>query len=128
MERKLYVALISEDPVFAGNLKKAIRESLDFVLINYLDSDSSFLASFPETKADIILSDQRDIFNDWKVFLEEILRQDPNSLVIYIVEDREKGKSVTMIRSGVYDVITPASLTRIQPLLHRALRDQEDNS
>lgn len=128
MERKLFVALISEDPVFAGNLKKAIRDSLDFVQINYFDSDFSFLSVFPDTKTDIILSDQRDNSDDWKVLLEEIFKVNQDALVIFVVEDRERNKSVAMIRSGVYDVITPALFTRIQPLLHRALRDLEDKA
>ena len=124
----MFVALVSEDPVFAGNLKKVIKESLDFVQITYFDSDFSFLTGFPDSKADLILSDQRNNSDGWKVFLEETKKDNPESLLIFIVEDRERGKSVDMIRAGVYDVITPAAISRIQPLLHRLLRDINDKA
>lgn len=119
----MLVALISEDPVFARNLKKVIKESLDLVQITYFDSEASFLADFPDTKADIVFSDQRHHSSGWKTFLEEILEHDSDSLVIFIVEDSERGKSADMIREGVYDVLTPGALSRILPLLHRLLRD-----
>jgi PAS domain-containing protein len=122
------VSLISEDPVFAGNLKKVIKESLDYVQITYFDSEASFLADFPDTKADIVFSDQRHLSAGWKPFLEEILEHDSDSLVIFIVEDSERAKSVNMIREGVYDVLTPGSLSRILPLLHRILRDVDEKA
>ncbi len=128
MERKLFVALVSEDPAFAVNLKKTIIESLDFVQINYFDSDLTFFSAYPDTKTNLILSDQRNNSYSWKVFLEETLKLDAYSLIIFIVEDRERGKSVDMIKSGAYDVITPASITRIQPLLHKVIRDIEDKA
>jgi len=126
VERKLFIALVSEDQVFAASLKKTIRESLDFVQVNYFDSGLYFLSDLPDTKANLIISDQRNTSDDWKVFLELVLKHDSFALVIFIVEDRERGKSIDMIKSGAYDVITPASLSRIQSLLHRVLRDIED--
>jgi signal transduction histidine kinase/DNA-binding response OmpR family regulator len=128
MERKLFVAIVSEDPAFAGNLKKIILESLDFVQITYFDSERSFLSGFTETKADIILSDQRDSSIEWTIFLNEILKHDPGPLLIFIVDDSEREKSVAMIRAGIYDVLTPASLNRIQPLINRILRDIDEKA
>ena len=122
------MALVSDDPVFAGTLKTAILESLDFIQISYFDSDISFLADLPHTRANIVLSDQRDNSDNWKELLEETQKHDPESLMIFIVEDSERGKSVDMIKSGVYDVITPAALSRIQPLLHRILRDFDEKA
>ena len=128
MDRKLFVALVSEDPVLAGNLKKGIGESLDFVQITYFDSEDSFLSDFTDSRTDIILSDHRDHSARWKTFLEEILKQDSDSLVIFIVEDIGRGRSVDMIKAGAYDVLSPASIGRIQPLIHKIIRDIDDKA
>lgn len=128
MDRKLFVALVSEDPVLPGNLKKGIGESLDFVQITYFDSEDSFLSDFKGSRTDIILSDQRDHSGRWKTFLKEILKQDSDSLVIFILEDIGRGRSVDMIKAGSYDVLTPDSLSRIQPLIHRIIRDIDDKA
>jgi len=122
------VALVSEDPVLAGNLKKGIGESLDFVQITYFDSEDSFLSDFTDSRTDIILSDHRDHSARWKTFLEEILKQDSDSLVIFIVEDIGRGRSVDMIKAGAYDVLSPASIGRIQPLIHKIIRDIDDKA
>jgi signal transduction histidine kinase/FixJ family two-component response regulator len=123
VERKLLVALVSVDPDFASELKKVVSRSLDFVHITYFDSEVSFLADLPNYRADIILSDQRNTSSGWKSFLEEVLKLDTNTLPVFIVEDNERGRPVDMIKAGVYDVLTPAALSRIQPLLQRLLRD-----
>lgn len=122
------MALVSEDPVLAGNLKKGIGESLDFVQITYFDSEDSFLSDFTDSRTDIILSDHRDHSARWKTFLEEILKQDSDSLVIFIVEDIGRGRSVDMIKAGAYDVLSPASIGRIQPLIHKIIRDIDDKA
>jgi signal transduction histidine kinase/DNA-binding response OmpR family regulator len=128
VKRKLYVALVSEDPIFADNLKKAIKKSFDFIQITYFDSEDYFLTGLPDTKIDIILSDQRNHSASWISFLKEIQKNDLESFVIFIVEESERGKSVEMIKAGVYDVLTPAALSRIQPLFYRILRDIDDKA
>jgi signal transduction histidine kinase/DNA-binding response OmpR family regulator len=128
VERKLFIALVSDDPVFATGLRKAIRQSLDFVQITYFDSELSFLTDFSNARTDIILSDQRNTYEGWKSFLEEVLRLETNSLPVFIVEDREWKRSVEMIEAGVYDVLTPAAFSRIQPLLHKLIRDIDEKA
>ena len=122
------MTLVSEDPVFAGKLKDEIRESLDFVQITYFTSEDHFKVDFPETKSDIILSDQRNHSAGWQTFLEDVLKHDSDSLVIFIIEENEREKSVEMIKAGAYDVLTPASLSRIQALIHRIIRDIKDKA
>jgi signal transduction histidine kinase/CheY-like chemotaxis protein/FixJ family two-component response regulator len=128
VDRKLFVALISQDPVFAGSLQKAIRESLESVQISYFESEVSFDPGFSDLKTDIIISDHRNKHSDWKAFLSDILNSDSNLLVIFIVEDSERGRSVEMIKAGAYDVLTPDAFSRIQPLLHRILRDLDEKA
>jgi PAS domain-containing protein len=126
--QKLLIALVSEDTVLAGNLRKTIKDSLDFVQITYFDSDLAFQTDLADTKADIIFSDKRNLSSGWTIFLEEILKVDPNAMVIFMVEENERARSVDMIKAGAYDVITPGIFSRIQPLLHKAIRDIEEKA
>jgi signal transduction histidine kinase/response regulator of citrate/malate metabolism len=126
--QKLFVALVSEDQLFAGSLRKIVRDSLDFVHVTYSDSESSFIAELQDIKADVILSDQRNSSDGWEPFLLEIMDHNQDSMVIFIVEENERGKSVDMIKAGAYDVLTPGALSRIQPVLHKITRDIDEKA
>jgi signal transduction histidine kinase/FixJ family two-component response regulator/CheY-like chemotaxis protein len=128
MERKLFLAIVSEDPALVGNLRKVIGKSIDFVQINYFDTDLSYLADYPDKKNDVLIADQRKSSSGWKLFLDEIQKKDSDIFPIFYVEDGERGKSVEMIKAGVYDILTPVSLSRLQSLLHKLVRDIDEKA
>jgi signal transduction histidine kinase/DNA-binding response OmpR family regulator len=128
VNRKLLLALVSDDPGIAVKLKNEIRESLDIVQINSFSSGISFFSSGEASKADLILSDLRGHSKDWKEFLDQTQVNDSEVLVIFLVDENERGRSVDMIKAGVYDVLTPSALSRIHPLILRIQRDIEERT
>jgi len=124
----LFVALVSDDLTFVVKIKNEIRNSPDCFQINSFDSGDSFLASLPLPKVDLILSDQRGHPADWNPFLQKILTSASDALVIFIIDENERGKSVEMIKAGVYDVLTPSSLSHMYLLFTRIQRDIDEKA
>jgi signal transduction histidine kinase len=122
------VALVSDNPAFLVKLKNEIRDTPDTIMICSFDSGDSFLATHPIQKADLILSDQRGHAAKWNPFLQEILKSEPDLPVIFIIEEDERNKAVEMIKAGVYDVITSSHLSRVDPLLCRIERDNDQKA
>jgi signal transduction histidine kinase/CheY-like chemotaxis protein len=128
VERKLKIALISGNRDLAESLADLIRESVDFVKIDIYWSESSFLEAETIANTDVIVSERIDNVYDWKSFRGKITEGNPDALLIFIVADGQKEITMEMIRSDIYDILTPSSLTRIQSLMSRIIRDIDDKS
>jgi PAS domain S-box-containing protein len=128
VERKLFVSIISENNDSISNLTGVIKESLDFVNITGYKSEPSFFKALPHLKSDLIISDRTKDLSGWRSFLDEIKKIEKDAFVVFIIEDGQKDIAVEMIKSNVYDILSPGTLSRIQPLVVRVLRDIEEKA
>jgi signal transduction histidine kinase/FixJ family two-component response regulator/CheY-like chemotaxis protein len=128
VERKLNISIISASRELTNTLTDLIKESVDFIKISAYLSESSFLEKTPGIKSDVIISDATENVSDWRSFHGKITDINPDILLIFIVSDGQKELVVEMIKAGVYDIISPSSLARIQPLVHRIIRDIDDKA
>jgi len=128
VERKLYISIISGNSDLTENLTDLIKESVDFVKITVYRSESSFLETAAKVKTDLIISDRTGNISGWRSFLRKINDIKSDTLLIYIIEDGQKELIAEMIKANVYDILSPSSFIRIQPLLHRIMRDIYDRA
>ena len=122
------ISLISGNRELTENLAGLIKESVDFVTINNYQSESSFLETDDILKTDIIISDRTGELSDWRSFLRKTGEKNSDAQLIFITEDGQKDLTVEMIKENVYDILTPSSFGRIQPLLHQIVRDSDDRA
>jgi hypothetical protein len=125
-EKQLKVSLISGNHDLKETLSTLISDSLSNVMVTEWHFESGFIESSTVDFPDVIISDRTEVTTGWKIFLDKLTGIIPEALLIFIISDQQKELPVEMIRSGVYDVITPSSLLRIKPLLNRVVRDMND--
>jgi signal transduction histidine kinase len=128
VERKLSISIISSNRILTENLTDLIKESVDFVKITVYRSKSSFLETFPDAKTNVIISGCTGNKSDWRSFKRKIDEINPDTFLVYIIEDDQKELTLEMIRANVYDILSPSSFVRVQPLLHRILRDIDERA
>jgi PAS domain S-box-containing protein len=61
-------------------------------------------------------------------FIDKTSSLDQETRLIYILTREEKELTLEMINSGLFDVLTPASINRIHILINRILKEIEDHS
>jgi signal transduction histidine kinase/CheY-like chemotaxis protein len=125
-EKKLAVSVISGNRELRETLSALIIDSIGNVIVTQSHFESGLTEASDFAHPDVILSDRTEKSEGWKNFLDKITVIHPDTLLIFIISDEDRDLPVKMIRSGIYEVITPSSFNRIQPLFHRIIRDREE--
>lgn len=125
-EINLNISVISNDRDRIRTISELIKAAHLCSQITDYQEESSFIKSFGDSGSVIVISDRTASNSDWQLFLQSVLDKLPEAFVIFILDDQGKEAMAEMIRAGVYDIISPAVLVRIQPLILRILKDTAD--
>lgn len=128
MTRKLYISLISGNRNLTENLSELLKESASFINIKVYRSESYFLGTASDKIPDVIISDRTVNIKGWKDFASDVCERYDDALLIFILKDGKKDLTCEMVKDGVYDILTPSSFVRIQPIIHRVLRDIDEKA
>lgn len=128
MDRTLNIAIITNDRDIYETLTELIKDIVNQAEIIHYHFESSFLDSPHESCPDIVISDRRENNTSWRSFIDKTSSLDQETRLIYILTREEKELTLEMINSGLFDVLTPASINRIHILINRILKEIEDHS
>jgi PAS domain S-box-containing protein len=127
VDRDLNLAIVTDDRELAENLTELIRDFADHLKITHFHFESSLIDSIDECCPDIIISDKREDKTSCGTLPGRVHELRPEARIICILNE-DPDLTGGMIESGIYDILTPSSISRIRIILKRLLEDIEEYS